>query len=199
MMLRVARIVPSTRAEGPGLRSAVWVAGCSIRCHGCFNPHLFDPAGGNLMSPEQVAERMLSLPEIEGISVLGGEPFDQAVPLSRLARLAHQSDKSVMVYTGYRYEHLLAGRVDGADQLLQEVDILIDGPFIASRIDRQRPWLGSTNQRVLRLTGEIAEGEGSVDRLEIRIASDGRLEVNGWATPDQIAELRALIEDESEP
>ena len=82
--LRWSRFLASTTAEGPGLRSALWVQGCSVHCPGCFNPQLWAEMGGRVENPADLAERFVAdalSAGVEGITLLGGEPFDQAAAL----------------------------------------------------------------------------------------------------------------------
>lgn len=196
--LRIARIVPSTAAEGPGLRTAIWVQGCSIRCPGCFNPHLWAPTGANRMSVEEVLDEVLDA-ETQGATFLGGEPFDQAHALGLLARALREAGRSVMTFTGYTLKQLenaiAAGRTD-VDALLRATDLLVDGPYRSDRRDESRPWVGSDNQRFHFLTDRYADlaraGPTGVDRLEIRVDEYGTVSVNGWAA---IEHLEALLHD----
>jgi anaerobic ribonucleoside-triphosphate reductase activating protein len=193
--LRVARVLPSTGAEGPGLRTAVWVQGCSIRCRGCFNPRLWSAAGGEPTAPGELLAIVLNA-GTEGVTLLGGEPFDQAAPLSVLAGGVRSAGLSVVTFTGYSRDRLVdaaaAGRRDIAD-LLQATDLLIDGPYLADRPDPDRPWVGSTNQRFCFLTDryrDLGDRLGVLpDRIEVRIGADGTVAVNGWADPDALVEL----------
>ncbi|GAA4716465.1 4Fe-4S single cluster domain-containing protein [Phytohabitans rumicis] len=191
----LARFLASTRAEGPGERTAVWVQGCAIRCAGCFNPHLWSTRGGEPLPPDELAARVVDA-GTDGLTLLGGEPFDQAAALSRVAAGVRAAGRSVMTFTGYRQEELSravdAGRDDVA-ALLDATDLLVAGPFIADRIDRVRPWVGSTNQEFVLLTdriaGSVEELWATPDRLEILVGASGRIEVNGWATPDVLDQL----------
>ncbi|MFD0585530.1 4Fe-4S cluster-binding domain-containing protein [Dactylosporangium darangshiense] len=83
--VRVGRFVERTVAEGPGERTAIWVQGCSIRCEGCFNPHLWAFRGGTVVPTAAVIARVLAA-GTEGLTLLGGEPFDHAAPLAAVAR-----------------------------------------------------------------------------------------------------------------
>lgn len=76
MLLRVHRFLPFTRAEGPGNRACVWVQGCPIRCPGCFNPGTWPTGGGEEVAVEDLADRILDVKDIEGVTFLGGEPFE---------------------------------------------------------------------------------------------------------------------------
>lgn len=188
--------MPSTVAEGPGKRFGIWVQGCSIRCDGCFNPHFWSPAGGRLLSVSELVGRAVSA-DVEGVTLLGGEPFDQAAEVAELSREVRSAGLSVMTFTGYVREDL-ESRGDAATiALLAATDLLVDGPYRADDRDLVRPWVGSTNQRFHFLSDRYKhlEFELSVlpDRLEVRVSRDGTVEVNGWATVDQ---LDALLEDQ---
>ena len=181
--LRWSRFLASTTAEGPGLRSALWVQGCSVHCPGCFNPQLWAEMGGRVENPADLAERFVAdalSAGVEGITLLGGEPFDQAAALGPIAEAFRAAGLSVMTFTGY------------------PLDLLIDGPYLRDRPDAGRPWLGSTNQGIRALTPVYAEEvarierEGGLDRLEIRIHPDGQIDVNGWADD---AALEQLLHD----
>src|SRR5687767_7992082 len=125
--LRVGARVPVTRVEGPGARYALWVQGCSIRCPGCCNPHLFDAALGSAMSVEALlAEVAAARPAIEGLTLLGGEPFDQAAALGRLAAGTRALGLSVMTFSGYTVEELRARSEAAVETLLRATDVLVD-------------------------------------------------------------------------
>ncbi|MFU8946490.1 4Fe-4S single cluster domain-containing protein [Mycetocola zhadangensis] len=198
--LRWSRFLPSTAAEGPGLRSALWVQGCSVRCPGCFNPHLWAEVGGQVESTADVARRFVTDARgagVEGITLLGGEPFDQAAALATIAEAFRDAGLTVMTFSGYPLEWLTAWSVRRPDvaRLLAATDLLIDGPYLQESPDPVRPWLGSTNQGIRALTpayaDEVAriEREGGADRVEIRITRDGRIDVNGWADAAALEEL----------
>ena len=193
MHLRVHRFLPTTSVEGPGRRASVWVQGCSIRCPGCFNPETWRTKGGELVVPENLADKIIAGPDIEGVTFLGGEPFDQAEPLAQLGRLVHDAGLSVMTFTGYEYETLRDSNRPEWRELLSATDLLVDGPYLRSEPDRQRPWLGSTNQRFHFLSPRyrhLADRLSSIpDRLEVRLSSDGSVLINGMAPVGLIEEL----------
>jgi len=177
--VRIATIVADTEAEGPGRRFAVWLQGCSIRCAGCCNPEMFDARRGREMSVDEVLAHM---PEaVEGVTVLGGEPFDQTSEVLELARAVKQRGKTVMVFSGYTLDELRARGV-----AMDHIDLLVDGRYDQSRPEQPPPigrrWIGSTNQ-VMHVLGD-AYGQGdprmrASNTLEIRVAR-GVLTVNGW-------------------
>jgi anaerobic ribonucleoside-triphosphate reductase activating protein len=180
-MLRVATIVDDTEAEGPGRRLALWVQGCTIRCPGCCNPEMFAARGGTEMTVDAVLAR---LGDVEGVSILGGEPFEQAAEVAAFARGVRAIGKTVMVYSGYTMAELQAMPV--AAELLATTDLLVDG-----RYDREHPepppplgrrWLGSTNQVMHFLTPAYSADDPRMrgaNTVEIHWR-DGKLVVNGW-------------------
>lgn len=196
-LLRIDRVVPATTAEGPGLRTAVWVQGCSIRCHGCFNPHLWTAEGGVPTSARALVGVALAS-GAEGITLLGGEPFEQAPAAAAFAAAARAEGLSVMTFTGHVLEHLHDAAQHGepgVEDLLEQTDLLVDGPFLAGSLDTARPWVGSTNQRFHALTDRYAalvtRLEELPDRLEVTVSADGTVAVNGWADLDA---LHALLD-----
>lgn len=193
-VLRIGAVVPRTEAEGPGRRFAVWAQGCTIRCVGCFNPHLWGEAGGHLVAVDDLVDEALGA-DVEGVTLLGGEPFEQAVPFAEFANRVRQGGLSVMVFTGYTREHLESrdGPV-GAAELLGSTDLLVDGKYIAGLPDTARPWVGSTNQRFHILSERYrdldeAALEASNDRIEVRVSAAGDVVINGWASVDQLDAL----------
>ncbi|MFC6009566.1 4Fe-4S single cluster domain-containing protein [Nocardia lasii] len=197
--LRVARVLTATEAEGPGLRMAIWVQGCTIRCPGCFNPQLWASAGGSDVSVADWSPAILAdavAAGVEGITLLGGEPFEQAAALAIVAAGARARGLSVMTFTGYDYADLrdwARHRPDIAD-LLTHTDLLADGPYRADLVDRERPWIGSTNQGLRALTDRYRDLEFTTvpDRVEVRVGADGTIAVNGWGDVDA---LDALLHD----
>ncbi len=203
-----SRFLPSTRAEGPGLRSALWVQGCSIRCPGCFNPHLWAEGGARTDPAQLVASELVSRSleaGVEGVTLLGGEPFDQAEALAVVAAAFRAAGLTVMTFSGYTLDALSRWAEDRDDiaALLGATDLLVDGPYLRDRPDRARPWLGSTNQgiraltpvyatRVAAIEKAVENAGGGTDSIEIRIGADGRVHVNGWADD---AALAALLDD----
>ncbi|WP_328448293.1 4Fe-4S single cluster domain-containing protein [Amycolatopsis sp. NBC_00438] len=185
-LLNLHRIVDVTAAEGPGLRCAVWTQGCSVRCPGCFNPQTWTTRGGTLLPWQDLAERVLAIEGVEGVTLLGGEPFDQPEPLGAFASAVRAAGLSVMTFTGRVLEDLPPSK------LLEATDLLVDGPFLADRPEPSRPWVGSVNQRFHFLTDRYDESIfATPNRLELRIATDGSVELNGFATTEV---LEALLE-----
>nr|WP_280513527.1 4Fe-4S single cluster domain-containing protein [Intrasporangium calvum] len=193
--LRLGAVVPRTRAEGPGERFAVWVQGCSVRCSGCFNPHLWGPSLGQEVRVADLVADAVSA-GVEGVTLLGGEPFDQAPGAAEFATGVREAGLSVMTFTGFVREYLEGPKSpDGADRLLAATDLLVDGPYLADRRDPHRPWVGSTNQRFHFITDRYRDLRLDVlpDRLEVRVGKDGEIAINGWAGVDQLDALLADV------
>jgi anaerobic ribonucleoside-triphosphate reductase activating protein len=198
-LVRVARFLDRTVAEGPGERTAIWVQGCTIRCAGCFNPQLFGQHGGELTEPAELVTRVLAA-KTPGLTLLGGEPFEQAAGLATVAAGVREAGVSVMTFTGYEYPYLRRLVAEGRDDiaaLLDSTDLLVAGPFRRDLLDHARPWVGSTNQEFIRLSDRIEDVPKHVtdspDRLEITVTGSGTISVNGWADADTLDALLAEL------
>jgi anaerobic ribonucleoside-triphosphate reductase activating protein len=177
--IEVAMIVPRTEAEGPGLRYAVWVQGCPLRCPGCCNPEMLDLVPATPRRPEQLVDEA-SAAGVEGISLLGGEPFAQAAALAPFAEGARDRGLSVMIFSGYTLAELRA-RPDAA-RLLAAADLLVDGRFDAARRSQRRRFIGSDNQVLHFLSPRYRPDDPRLsgrNTVELRLRA-GELTLNGW-------------------
>lgn len=148
--LRLCGIEPESVVDGPGMRYVVFTQGCPHRCPGCHNPqsHPFD--GGFEATIEELLKEISQNPMLKGVTFSGGEPFCQAGLLAELAERVHGLGLDVVTYTGYRYEDLLKNG-DESVKLLDQTDLLIDGPFIQEERDLTLAFRGSRNQRLIDL------------------------------------------------
>lgn len=189
-VVRVGRFLARTIAEGPGSRSALWVQGCGIRCPGCFNPQFWGERGGTEATVEELLARVPE--DVEGVTLLGGEPFEQAAPLAAFAAAVQARGQSVMTFSGFTLDELgeRAARVAGTAELLAHTDLLVDGPFLEDQLDHSRPWVGSRNQGIRALTSRYAshadDWSAHPDRVEVTIGPDGSVALNGWADVDAL-------------
>lgn len=190
-VLNVASLAAHTRALGPGTRAAVWVQGCPLKCPGCVAPEWIPFVPAMTLTPQEILDR-LDLDAISGLTFSGGEPMEQAAGLAALARLARlKKDLDLICFSGYRYERLMKNPPNpGVAALLEEVDVLIDGPFIQS-LNNSRGLRGSTNQRVIHLTSRLRsyDFESQTRAVEITI-TDGELAFIGIPTPEVMFALR---------
>ena len=148
--ININRMIDATLAEGPGLRAAIWVQGCLRRCPGCCNVDQLAIEERMLVPVDAICERIAAAKDeygIEGVTFLGGEPLLQAEGLAPVAAFAHALGLTVMVFTGYTLEELRRNPLAGSDELLEATDVLVDGAYLADRVEKIRNWVGSTNQR----------------------------------------------------
>ncbi|MFK8114258.1 MAG: 4Fe-4S single cluster domain-containing protein [Rubripirellula sp.] len=185
MNIQVANLVPVTEAEGPGRRFALWLQGCPLRCPSCCNPEMLSFSGGTKMSMDELM-RMITQShqehQIEGITLLGGEPFAHAELASELAAQTQLAGLSVMVFSGFTMDELREQQDSHVDRLIDHTDILVDGPYDKTQPDSSRRWIGSLNQRIHFLTNKYQAEDAcwkEPDTLEIRI-ENGELSVNGF-------------------
>lgn len=175
-------IVPTTEAEGPGRRYAVWVQGCPLRCVGCCNPEMLEFDGpADLREPTDLVEEACTA-NVEGISLLGGEPFAHAHDLAPFAEAARARGLSVMIFSGYTLAELRAAPDPAAARLLAAADLLVDGRFDASRRTTTRRFIGSANQTLHFLTPRYHPDDPRLhgpQTLELRLRG-GELTLNGW-------------------
>jgi anaerobic ribonucleoside-triphosphate reductase activating protein len=193
MLIRLNNFVPDSEVDGPGRRASIFVQGCSIRCEGCATPWMWDENAGDSIDADVLVNRILNIPGIEGVSFLGGEPFDQSEALSFVAKSIREKGLSVVTFTGKTIEDIQASEIRTEIDLLKNTDMLIDGPFIKSLADDSRPWVGSANQRYLFLSSRYKPLEpllsGIKNKLEIRLYPDGRVFANGLMLTENLKEF----------
>ncbi|MCA9064441.1 MAG: radical SAM protein [Planctomycetaceae bacterium] len=195
--IRIAHLVPCTEAEGPGRRFAIWVQGCPLRCPECCNPEMLPFNGGDetLVATllQQIGDsRTLG---VEGITLLGGEPFAHAGPLSLLAEQTQRLGLSVMAFSGYTLEELRAMNDPAVDALLRFTDLLVDGRYDRMQPDTSRRWIGSANQTIHLLTDRYDPNDQCWSQKNtLEIHWDGaELTVNGFPARSAISLWRRNI------
>jgi anaerobic ribonucleoside-triphosphate reductase activating protein len=147
--------------DGPGIRFAVFAQGCGRHCPGCHNPQSQPYEGGYTASVDALMSAVKANPLLSGVTLSGGEPFDQAAALLPfVSRLRfEQPDLNIWAFSGYCYEDLdnsLAG--EAARDLLFMIDVLVDGPYVEALRTLELAWRGSTNQRLVNVTASKASG-----------------------------------------
>lgn len=184
-VLRINCFLPLSHANGPGARAVIWVQGCTLGCAGCFNPQTHPPDGGELVAVGDLFERIAALGKaIEGISVSGGEPMQQPLPLlTLLRRVRQETSLSVLVFTGYTWEEIQ--RRPAAMALLACVDVLVAGRYddsqgLAPENVNERFLRSSANQTVHLLTDRYRMDDlRSVPTAEVIITVEGEVVVSG--------------------
>jgi anaerobic ribonucleoside-triphosphate reductase activating protein len=155
MKLQLSHIAHPVQSLGPGRRVAIWVAGCSIGCRGCVTPQLWSTHAGRSIEIERLAQRLSAIENLEGLTLTGGEPFEQAGALATLlsAMRRERPDWNVLAFTGFPIRSI-KNRSD-RNALLAAVDLLIAGPYKANK-PSPHALLASSNQRIhaMGLVGE---------------------------------------------
>jgi anaerobic ribonucleoside-triphosphate reductase activating protein len=181
--LNIMGYVDESEVNGPGSRAVVWVQGCLRECPGCFNPASWSFEMNQLVSIDALAEQILDNSNNTGVTFSGGEPFWQAPGLAALARKVKAAGLNVMSFTGFTLERLQAEYAPaGARELLDQLDILIDGAYVESLAihDPTSP-VSSSNQRVLVFNPAFKDSiTWASDQIEIHVLKDGSRIITGY-------------------
>ena len=145
--MRILDIVPGTSVDGPGLRTAIYFAGCEHKCPGCHNPQSWDFDGGQDMSVDEIMAVVIE--NDFDVTFTGGDPLYSAEAILPLAREIRRIGKSIWCYTGFRYEEIVSH--PRTRELMEYIDVLVDGPFVESLRDVHLLFRGSSNQRLIDL------------------------------------------------
>lgn len=159
-MLRLFGEIKESITDGPGLRYTLFAQGCPHYCTGCHNPESHSFTDGYLVKEEKVIAEILKNPLLDGVTLSGGEPFMQAPELAAVAAAVKEKGLSVIVFSGYTFEELLAlsSERKGYRALLENTDILIDGRFDMERKSMDLRFRGSANQRAIDVVKSLKTG-----------------------------------------
>ncbi|MEK5379718.1 anaerobic ribonucleoside-triphosphate reductase activating protein [Niallia sp. FSL W8-0635] len=146
--MRVLSIVEDSIVDGPGLRTTIFLAGCTHYCRGCHNPESWRIDGGIEMSIDEMISQVNRNP-LNDITFSGGEPMLQIRELILLAKKCKQKNKNIWCYTGFLWEELMTKYKDEFMQLSMYLDVLVDGRFMIEQRDLSLLFKGSKNQRVI--------------------------------------------------
>ena len=191
-LLNVHAVLSVSYANGPGARAVIWVQGCSRKCPGCSNPLTYSHKPRILVDPEQLADSILAIPGIEGITVSGGEPFEQPVVAGHLCRAVRKAGLSIMLFSGWKYEDICQHHDQGVQTLLKQIDILVDGPFIRHLADKHLLWRGSRNQQIRFLTNRYSPDvlqKNNQLQVEGQLAPGVPLQITGFPQESDMAVL----------
>ncbi|MGP1590692.1 MAG: anaerobic ribonucleoside-triphosphate reductase activating protein [Prevotella sp.] len=146
-MLSIMNILEDTTVDGPGFRTSIYCAGCYHACDECHNPESWDINNGTMMSTNDIMSIVTADP-FANVTFSGGDPMYQAKGFTELAKaIKQQTNKNIWCYTGFVFESLL--KMNEQRELLQWIDVLVDGPFINSKKDLSLLFRGSSNQRLI--------------------------------------------------
>ena len=155
-MLWIMNIIEDTTVDGPGLRTAIYAAGCSHACPGCHNPASWDIHNGRPMEIEEIVRRILDDPFAD-VTFSGGDPFYQVEGFTLLAQaIKTNSRKSIWCYTGYSFEQIMQRPKLAC--LLPYIDVLVDGRFVRELRDESLRFRGSSNQRLIDVPASLRQG-----------------------------------------
>lgn len=160
--MNYAKIRKFDVANGPGIRTTLFVSGCTNNCEGCFNKELQDFNYGNKWD-EKIADEFLSYvknPNIEGVNILGGEPMQQTMDdslVNLLKRIRQETKKPIWLWSGFLYENII--KDEKKKRILDEVDVLVDGLFKIELRNIKLKYRGSENQRVIDVKKSLAENK----------------------------------------
>ena len=152
--LRIAGTIGESIVDGPGIRYVLFTQGCPHGCVGCHNPQTHDFAGGKEVTVDTLLADITKNPFVKAVTLSGGEPFCQPAALALLAAPLKEKGYHLMCYTGYTFEQLL--QKEDARPLLEQLDLLVDGPFVLDRKNIELKFRGSDNQRVLDVPASLA-------------------------------------------
>ena len=152
--------------DGPGFRTSIYCAGCRHQCQGCHNPQSWAFEQGSEMTTEQLM-RVIEQDPYANVTFSGGDPMYQAEGFAELARAIHQhTNKDIWCFTGFTFESLIT---TAQRELLSELDVLVDGPFIERLRNTQLLFRGSSNQRIIDVPASLYAGEVVLWKDDTRI------------------------------
>lgn len=155
-MIRVLDILEDTMVDGPGFRTSIYCAGCRHQCPGCHNPQSWAFDGGREMTTEQIM-KIIEADPYANVTFSGGDPMYQASGFAELAREIHKrTNKDIWCYTGFTFESLINPE---QRELLELLDVLVDGPFIEKLRDTDLLFRGSSNQRLIDVQTSLYKGK----------------------------------------
>ncbi|BDR74426.1 anaerobic ribonucleoside-triphosphate reductase activating protein [Clostridium tetani] len=150
--LQVAGFLDNSLANGKGLRSVLFLSGCNHKCKGCHNLIMQDFKYGDRVKIDEIIDRVKgNIPIIRGVTFSGGEPLEQAENLARLASMIKKENLNIWCYTGYEFEYILdnMNKINGWKNLIENIDILVDGTFQKDKNKPKLKYKGSSNQRII--------------------------------------------------
>lgn len=154
--ISILDILEDTTVDGPGFRTTVYCAGCPNRCPGCHNPQSWDISNGRMVDVDEILKVILADPFAD-VTFSGGDPMFQPEGFTALARaVKERSGKNIWCYTGYLFEQLLQN--PRQRELLEYIDVLVDGRFVEALKSDVLRFRGSSNQRVINVVKSLQQG-----------------------------------------
>ena len=159
--VRLAGIGYESLVNGPGMRRVFFAQGCKHKCKGCFNPETHSFEDGEIMDMDKLIKDVLDNPILKGVTFSGGDPIEQAHSFAYMAKAFKNSNLNIWCYTGYTFEKLLeVMKVDTAiSELLNNIDVLVDGRFEINNKEEGLRFRGSTNQRIINVKESLNQNK----------------------------------------
>ena len=177
LSIRLADTLSSSEIYGPGKRFVIWVQGCSLGCSGCWNKDFWSDEGGVFVDVEKLLSEILVTEDIEGITILGGEPLEQPEAIKKLIKNVKKNDLTVMLYTGFEESELN----DIQLECVNLSDIAIMGRYVSALRDINLRWRGSSNQKI-KIISETYRNINIIEQeeVEITISKEGEITMSGY-------------------
>ena len=157
MKVRLAADLQSDSiVDGDGIRTVIWFQGCSHKCEGCHNPETHDFFGGHEYELDDILDQIKELEYQDGITLSGGDPFFQSEAATKIAKYAKELGLNVWAYTGFLFDDILKNKK--MKELLENIDVLIDGRFEIDKKSLNCKYRGSTNQRIIDVKKSLEDG-----------------------------------------
>ena len=158
--IRLSGIAYESLVNGPGMRRVFFAQGCRHNCKGCFNPDTHDFNGGEDRNMDELIESVLDNPILRGVTFSGGDPWEQADKFAYMAKKFKENKLSVWSYTGYTFEYILNHKDErnGWNELLNNIDVLVDGRFEEDKMVEGLKFRGSSNQRIIDIKVTLKQG-----------------------------------------
>jgi anaerobic ribonucleoside-triphosphate reductase activating protein len=159
--IRLSGIAYESLVNGPGLRRVFFSQGCKHNCKGCFNPDTHDFSGGEERDMDELIQDVTENPMIKGVTFSGGDPFERAEEFAYMAKQFKKYGINVWSYTGYTYEYIMENlyKVPGWKDLMDNLDIIVDGRFEEDKQEDALRFKGSSNQRIIDVKASVGSGK----------------------------------------
>ena len=177
--IRIHSKLSHSRANGPGLRTSVWLQGCPFRCANCFNNGLNDTEGETNSKVNELFQWLVSIHDVSGVTLSGGEPTEQIPALiTFLTRIKQRTDLSILLFSGRTLEDIIA--LTGGKRLISFIDVLIDGKYDHKQANPPGIWPSSANQKIHFLTKRYTIKDfTNLPMSEVIIQEDGEVVESG--------------------
>jgi len=156
-MLNISGIIEESIVDGDGIRFTIFTQGCPHHCAGCHNKSTWEIKENQLVNEDDIVKKISDNFLLDGVTFSGGEPFLQTEPLIYIAKKVHELNKTVWSYTGFVFEYIITQ--EGMKNLLENIDVLVDGKFVLEQRDISLKFKGSANQRIIDIQESLKQNK----------------------------------------